>query len=99
MTGTTDKTQNRHVRILPEQWARVEKAALGTIKNPNEILVRLAMDALEQHELFGRDARIRVVRASLFTAQELAHGLIAEGHEQEVEEIREFISTIVPDPD
>lgn len=31
--------------------------------------------------------------------QDLARGLIADGRETEVQEIREFISGIVPDPD
>ena len=33
----TDKTQSRRIRVLPEQWARVEKAASGTRQNPNEL--------------------------------------------------------------
>ena len=37
MTDTTDKTQSRRIRVLPEQWARVEKAASGTRQNPNEL--------------------------------------------------------------
>ena len=97
MTDTTDNTQSRRIRILPEQWARVEKAASGTMQNPNELLVQLAMEALDQRELFGTDARVRIARASLFVAQVLARDLIAEGREHEVREIREFISTIVPD--
>lgn len=99
MTDTADKTQSRRIRVLPEQWARVEKAASGTQQTPNELLVQLAMEALDQRELFGRDAKVRVARASLFAAQVLARDLIAEGREQEIQEIREFISTIMPDPD
>ncbi len=99
MADTTDKTQSRRIRILPEQWERVEKAASGTRQNPNELLVQLAMEALDQRELFGKEASIHIARASLFSAQVLARGLIAEGRELEVQEIREFISTIVPDPD
>ena len=44
-------------------------------------------------------AEIRVARASLFAAQAIARDLIAAGREKEVQEIRGFISTIVPDPD
>ena len=36
---------------------------------------------------------------TLFTAQAIALDLIAAGREKEVQEIRDFISTIVPDPD
>ncbi len=97
MTDTTGKTRSRRIRIMPEQWARVERAASGTMQNPNELLVQLAMEALDQRELFGRDARVRVARASLFAAQVLARDLIAAGRDNEVQEIRDFISTIVPD--
>ena len=37
--------------------------------------------------------------AGLFAAQAIARRLIADGRENEVQEIRNFISTIVPDPD
>ena len=42
MTETTHRTQSRPVRILPEQWARVEQAASGTMQNANERLLQLA---------------------------------------------------------
>ena len=41
---------------------------------------------------------MRVARASLFTAQAIALDLIAAARDKEVQEIRKFISTIVPDP-
>ena len=53
--------------------------------------------ALDRREWPRTEAETRVARASLFTAQAIARDLIAEGRENEVEEIRDFISTIVPD--
>jgi hypothetical protein len=97
MTGTTDKAQSRRIRILPEQWARVEKAASGTRQSPNDLLVQLAMEALDQRELLGNEAKVHIARASLFAAQVLARNLIADGREHEIQEIREFISSIVPE--
>ena len=38
-------------------------------------------------------------RAPLFAAQAIARRLIADGRENEVQDIRDFISSIVPDPD
>lgn len=55
------------------------------------------MDALDRGEWPRTEAEIRVARASLFTAQAIARDLIATGREKEFEEIRSFISTIVPD--
>ena len=97
MADTRQKALHKHVRIAPEQWERLERASQGTPHSPNQILVELAMEALDRREWPGTEAEIRVARASLFTAQALARGLIADGREDEVREIREFISTIVPD--
>ena len=60
---------------------------------------RFLTPPLDRREWPGTDTEMRVARASLFAAQALARGLIADGREQDVQEIREFISTIVPDPD
>ena len=54
---------------------------------------------VSQREWPDSETEIRVARASLFSAQALARGLIADGRENEIQEIRAFISTIVPDPD
>ena len=57
------------------------------------------MEALDRREWPGTDTEMRDALASLFAAQAIAHRLIADGREQEVQEIRNFIATIVPDPD
>ena len=101
MTDSREKALHKHVRIASGQWERLEQAAQGTPHSPNQILVELAMEALDRREWTGTEVEIRVARASLFTAQAiaLALDLIADGREKEVQEIRDFISTIVPDPD
>ena len=99
MTGSPDRALHKHIRILPEQWQRVEQAAAGTLYSANQLLVELAMEALDRRESLGPDAELRVARASLFAAQAIARRLIADGREEEVQEIRDFISGIVPDPD
>ena len=71
----------------------------GTPHSPNQILVELAMEALDRREWPSTAVEIRVVRASLFTAQAIALDLIAAGREKELQEIRGYISTIVPDID
>lgn len=50
-------------------------------------------------ERLDRQSARHGARASLFAAQAIARDLIAAGREKEVDEIREFISTIVPNPD
>ena len=50
------------------------------------------MEGLDRLEWPRTEAKIRVARASLFAAQALARSLIADEREQEVQEIRDFIS-------
>ena len=99
MADSTEKTVKKNIRVSPEQWERIESAAAGTALTANQLLMELAIEALDRRERPQTVAEIRVARASLFAAQAIARDLIAGGREQEVQEIRDFISTIVPDPD
>ena len=69
----------------------------GERSTPNQLVIELAIEALDRREWPRSEAETRVARASLFAAQVLARDLIAKGRDDEVQEIREFISTIVPD--
>ena len=71
----------------------------GAPWSPNQVLIELAMEALDRREWPATDTEMRVARTSLFTAQAIARRLIADGREADVQEIRDFISTIMPDPD
>ena len=99
MADSREKALHKHVRIAPEQWEQLERAAQGTPHSPNQILVELAMEALDRRAWPATEVEMRVARAALFTAQAVALDLIAAGRDKEVQEIRDFISTIVPDPD
>ena len=99
MAGSTDRTLGKHIRVSPEQWERIERASQGSALTPNQLVVELAIEALDRRGWPRSEAEIKVARASLFSAQALARSLIADGRENEVQEIREFISGIVPDPD
>ena len=101
MTESTDnieKTVKKTLRVRPEQWESIERAARGTRSTANQLVMELAMEALERRRMFSPEAEIRVARASLFAAQALARDLISAGREKDIQEIREFISTIVPEP-
>ena len=93
------QTQQRNIRFTAEQWERIENAARVREVSPNQLVAELALEALDRREWPRTEAEIRVARASLFAAQAIARRLIAEDRENEVQEIRDFISTIVPDPD
>ena len=91
------QSQQKNIRVTAEQWTRIETAARERQVSPNQLVVELAIEALDRREWPRTEAEIKVARASLFAAQALARGLIADGREHDVREIREFISTIVPD--
>ena len=91
------QTIQKDIRVTPEQWNRIEKTARERDISPNQLVINLVMDALDRGEWPSNETEIRVARASLFTAQIIARGLIATGREKEIEEVRSFISTIVPD--
>ena len=93
------QTQQRNIRFTAEQWERIENAAREREVSPNQLVADLALEALDGREWPRTEAEIRVARAALFAAQALARSLIADGRDNEVQEIREFISGIVPDPD
>ena len=92
------QTHQKNIRFTAEQWERIDNAAREREISPNQLVADLALEALDRREWPRTEAEIRVARASLFTAQALARDLIAAGREAEVQEIREYISTIVPDP-
>ena len=92
------QSQQKNIRVTAEQWNRIETAARERDVSPNQLIVELAIEALDRRQWPSTEAEIKVARASLFAAQAIARDLIAAGREQEVQEIREFISSIVPDP-
>ena len=98
MADSTEKTVKKNIRVHPDQWEQIERAAEGTALTANHLVMALPIEALDRCELPHSDAELRVARASLFAAQTLVRNLIAAGRENEVKEVREFIFTIVPDP-
>ena len=90
------RTLQKNIRVTPEQWGRIENVAAERDVSANRIVVDLAMEALDRREWPRTEAETQVARASLFAAQVLARDLILSGREQEVSEIRDFISAVVP---
>ena len=72
MSAPTQELLHKHVRVHPEQWARVEQAARGTALTPNQLVIELAIEALDRRLWPNTETEIRVARASLFAAQAIA---------------------------
>ena len=99
MTESSDKIMNKHIRVRSRQWEMIVQAAKGTTLTANQLVIELAIEALERRRIFSPEAEIRVARSSLFTAQAIARDLTTAGKDKDVQEIRDFISTIVPEPE
>jgi len=94
MTKTFAKT----IRITAEQWDRIVTMAAERDISANQLLVELAMEALERREWPRTEAEIHVARATMFVALALELDLISAGREAEAKEIHEIISSFLPEP-
>ena len=92
------KTLARHIRIDEQHWRRIESLANERGTTPNQLLVELAIEALDLREWPQNPLQIQMLRSCLFTAQAAARDMIAAGRGEEVEAIRQEISRLVPDP-
>ena len=91
------KTIARHIRIDADHWRRIEALANERRTTPNQLLVELAVEALEHREWPQNPLEIQMLRSCLFTAQATARDMISTGRRDEVEAIRREISKIVPE--
>ncbi len=90
------RTLQKNIRVLPEQWNRIEAAARKRDLTANQLLVELAMEALERREWPRTDLEILMLRSCVFTAQAIARDMIAAGRRNEVEEIEQAITCVAP---
>ena len=91
------RTVNKHIRIEESLWKRLEAAARDRETTPNRLLGELASEWLDNRDWPATEVQVQVARSSLFTAQAMVRNLIADNREHEIEEIRRYVSTIVPD--
>ena len=92
MPETTDRTQVRHNRVLPEQWERIENAARGTTRTADELVIDLATEALDRREWPRTEAGIHLLRSAIFTAQATIRDMERAGRHDEIEAIGRTIS-------
>lgn len=97
MTETTDRALSRRIRVLPEQWERFENAARGTSRTANELVIELALEALDRQEWPRTEAEIYLLRSAMFTAQAVYRDMERAGRHDEIEEISRNISQVAPE--
>ena len=97
MEKLAEQLLEKRIRVTPGQWDRLQEAAQGTSLNANQLMVELAIEALDRREWPATEAEIRMYRASLFTAQVLARDLIDTGREEKLAEIRRHVLQMAPE--
>ena len=91
------QTVQKNIRLSPEQRERIKKAAEEREVSANQLLVELAMEALDRREWPRTEAEIYLLRSAMFTAQAMARDMAAAGRGKEIEEIARNISKIAPE--
>ena len=91
------ETLTKTIRVTPEQWERLEKFAKDRDVSANRLVVELVMEALDRRDWPRTELDVQVAKAALFAAQVLRRDLIADGREDEVEEILRFVASFVPE--
>jgi len=97
MEKLAEQLQEKRVRVSSGRWDRLQEAARGTSLTANQLMVELAIEALDRREWPASETEIRMYRASLFTAQVLARELIDTGREEKLAEIRRHVSQLAPE--
>ena len=57
------QTVQKNIRVSPEEWERIEKAADERGVSANQLLLELAIEALDRREWPRTEAEIRLMRS------------------------------------
>ena len=91
------QTIQKNIRVTPGQWKRIEKEAEERGVSANQLVVELAMEALDRREWPRTEAEIQLLRSAMFAAQAIARDMEKAGREDEIEEISRDVSQIAPE--
>ena len=91
------KTMEKHIRVTPQEWARIEEAVGNRKVSANKLVVELAIEALDRRRWPGTAAEIHLLRSALFAAQAIALDMEKAGRDEEIEQIRRAISEVAPE--
>ena len=72
------RTLQKNIRVRPEQWKRLEDAARERDTTANQLLLQLAMEALDRREWPQSDVEILMLRSCVFAAQAAARDMIGK---------------------
>ena len=91
------QTLQKNIRVTSEQWERIEDAARHRDVSPNQLVIELAIEALERRRWPSTEAEIHLLRSAMFAAQAIARDMEKAGREDEIEAISRTISEVAPE--
>ena len=91
------QTLQKNIRVTPQQWKRIEKETGDRGISANQLVVELAMEALDHREWPRTEHEIQLLRSAMFAAQAMVRDMERAGRGDEVEEISRNISAVVPE--
>ena len=91
------QTVQKNIRVTPDQWERIERVAAQRGVSANQLVVELAIEALDRSQWPSTDAEIYLLRSAMFTAQAMARDMEAAGRGDEIAEIARNISKVAPE--
>ncbi len=91
------QTLQKNIRVTSQQWDRIENAARERNVSPNQLVIELAIEALERGEWPSTEAEIHLLRSAMFAAQAIARDMENAGRQDEIEQISHTISQIAPE--
>ena len=91
------QTVQKNIRVTPEQWERIETVAREHNVSANQLVVELAMDALDRQNWPQTEAEIHLLRSAMFAAQAIARDMAVARRGDEIEDIARNISQVAPE--
>ena len=91
------QTLQKNIRVTAEQWHRIEDAAREREVSPNQLVIELALEALDRRRWPSTEAEIHLLRSAMFAAQAIALDMEKAGRQDEIEQISRIISEVAPE--
>ena len=73
------QTLQKNIRVTPNQWKRIEKEAEERGFSANQLVVELAMEALDHGEWSRTEHEIQLLRSAMFAAQAMVREIERAG--------------------
>jgi len=90
------QTLPKNIRFAPDQWERIENEARARKVSANQLVIDLAIEALDRREWPRTEAEIYLLRSAMFAAQAIYRDMEKAGRADEIAEISRAISAVAP---